>query len=149
MNGTATLRRNNCDFLQPFPATEPCSSLPRRLLAEMPISVAWPRRRKGAGGGPLRESQKGGRLSSQAIRRVIDGVVGTASARQLVPTDANAHTLRHTFAMFYLKDNPGNLVGLATLLGHSSLDTTRIYAQHSAEYLASRVDRLALNAYTE
>ncbi len=49
--------------------------------------------------------------------------------------------------MFYLKDDPGDLVGLATLLGHSSLDTTRIYGQHSAEYLASRVDRLALNAY--
>ncbi len=47
----------------------------------------------------------------------------------------------------YLKDNPGDLVGLATLLGHSSLDTTRLYAQHSAEHLASRVDRLALNAY--
>ncbi|MDP9378597.1 MAG: hypothetical protein M3Q29_00295 [Chloroflexota bacterium] len=48
--------------------------------------------------------------------------------------------------MFYLKDNAGDVVGLATLLGHSSLDTTRIYTQHSAEYLASRVDWLALNA---
>ncbi|MDP9350189.1 MAG: tyrosine-type recombinase/integrase [Chloroflexota bacterium] len=55
-------------------------------------------------------------------------------ARQLLPPDASAHTLRHTFAMFYLKDNLGDLVGLATILGHSSLDTTRIYAQHSAEY---------------
>ncbi len=113
------------------------------------VAGAWPRRRKGVEGRPLWRSQKGGRLSSQAIRRVIDGLVAAASARQLVPPDASAHTLRHTFAMFYLKDNPGDLVGLATLLGHSSLDTTRIYAQHSAEYLASRVDRLALNAYVE
>ncbi len=113
------------------------------------VSAAWPRRRKGVEGGPLWGSQKGGRLSSQAIRRVIDGLVRAASTRGLVPEDASAHTLRHTFAMFYLKDNPGDLVGLATLLGHSSLDTTRIYAQHSAEYLASRVDRLALNAYAE
>ncbi len=51
--------------------------------------------------------------------------------------------------MFYLNDNPGDLVGLATLLGHTSLDTTRIYTQHCEEYLASRVDRLALNAYGE
>ena len=36
---------------------------------------------------------------------------------------------------------------LATLLSHSSLGTTRIYAQHSAKYLASRVDRLARSAY--
>ena len=58
----------------------------------------------------------------------------------------SVQTLR---ADFLLKDNLGDLVGLATLLGHSSLDTTRIYARHSAEYLASRVDRLALNAYAE
>ncbi len=111
------------------------------------VAGAWPRRRKGVEGSPVWRSQKGGRLSSQAIRRVIDGLVCAASARGLVPEDASAHTLRHTFAMFYLKDNPGDLVGLATILGHSSLDTTGIYAQHSAEYLASRVDRLALNAY--
>ncbi len=83
------------------------------------------------------------------MRRVIACLVRDCSAGGLVPEDASAHTLRHTFAMFYLKDNPGDLVGLATLLGHSSLDTTRIYGQHSTEYLASRVDRFALNAYAE
>ncbi len=31
----------------------------------------------------------------------------------------------------------------------TALDTTRIYVQHSAEYLAWRLDRLALNAYAE
>ncbi len=113
------------------------------------VGAAWFRRRKGVEGSVLWRCQKGGRLSSQAIRRVIDGLVATASARQLVPADASAHTHRHTFARFYLKDNPGDLVGLATLLVHSSLDTTRIYGQHSAEYLASRLDRLALNAYGE
>ncbi len=110
---------------------------------------AWPRRRKVAEARPLWKSQKGGRLNSQAIRRVIDGLVRSAYTRGLVPEDASAHTLRHTFAMFYLKDNPGDHVGLATLLGRSSLGTTRGCGQHSAEYLASRVDRLALNAYAE
>ncbi len=74
------------------------------------VSAAWPRRRKGVEGNPLWTSQKGGRLSSQAIRRVIDGLVRAASERGLVPADTSAHTLRHTFAMFYLKDNPGDLV---------------------------------------
>lgn len=60
--------------------------------------------------------------------------------------EASAHTLRHTFASFYLRETPGDLIGLSTLLGHSSLDTTRIYGQPSAEQLAARVDRLALNA---
>lgn len=99
------------------------------------VARAWPRRQRGIARTPLWSSQKGGRLSAQAMRRVIDCLVRAASARGLLPPDARAHTLRHTFAMFYLKDNPGDLVGLATLLGHGSLDTTRIYAQHSAEYL--------------
>ncbi len=83
------------------------------------------------------------------MRRVIDEPVRAAPARQLVLTDTSAHTLRHTFAMYYLRDNPGDLVGLATLLGQRLLDTTCIYAQHSAEYPAPRVDRLALNASGE
>ncbi len=113
------------------------------------VARAWPRRRRGVDGTPLWRSQKGGRLSSQAIRRVTDRLVRDCSARGLVPPDASAHTLRHTFAMFYLKDNQGDLIGLATLLGHSSLDTTRIYGQPTGEMLASRVDRLSLNAYAE
>ncbi len=46
--------------------------------------------------------QKRCRLSPQEIRRVIDGLVRAASARGVLPEDASAHTLRHTFAMFYL-----------------------------------------------
>ncbi len=113
------------------------------------VARAWPRRRRGAEGTPLWGSQKGGRLSAQAMRRVIDFLVRDCSARRLVPPDASAHTLRHAFAMYYLTDNPGDLVGLATLLGHNSLDTTRIYGQPTAATLASRVDRLSLNAYAE
>lgn len=51
--------------------------------------------------------------------------------------------------MFYLEDNPGDLVDLSTLFGHTWLDTARIHSQHSAEYLASRMDRSVLNAYEE
>ncbi len=113
------------------------------------VAPAWLRRRRGVEGTPLWGSQKGGRLSVQAMRRVIDFLVRDCSAQGLLPEVAGAHTLRHTFATFYLKDNPGDLLGLATLLGHSSLDTTRIYGQPTGEMLASRVDRLSLNAYAE
>ena len=44
--------------------------------------------------------------------------------------------LRHTFALNYLRQNPGNLVQLANLLGHESLDATAIYEQPSGEELA-------------
>lgn len=51
--------------------------------------------------------------------------------------------------MFYLRDNPGDLIGLATLLGHNSLDSTRSYGQPTSEMLAARLDRLSLNSYVE
>lgn len=74
-----------------------------------------------------------------------EGRDGTAD----VSWSAGAHTLRHTFASFYLRETPGDLIGLAMLLGHSSLDTTRIYGQPTVEQLASRVDRSSLNAYAK
>ena len=91
-----------------------------RVEPTVPAVVrAWPRRRRGAEGTPLWGSQKGGRLSAQAMRRVLDCLVRDCSARGLVPPDASAHTLRHTFAMFYLRDNPGDVIRLATLLGQT------------------------------
>jgi len=96
---------------------------------------------------PLWRSRRSARLSIPAIRRMLDDVVKSCAQHQLVPPTASAHTLRHTFAMRYLADNPGDLIGLATLLGHQSLETTRIYGQPTSEQLARRVEGLALNAY--
>ncbi len=69
------------------------------------------------------------------------------AAGELVPEETSAHTLRHTFARSYLARYPGDVVGLATLLGHSSLDTTRLYSQPEASQLAIRVEQLNINAY--
>lgn len=113
------------------------------------VAAAWPRRQPGTTPTPLWRSQKSGRLSTSAMRDMIDTLVGDCAARELVPPDTSAHTLRHTFGMNYLKANPGDLFGLATLLGHRSLDTTRIYGQPTGDQLAARVDRLKLNAYPE
>jgi site-specific recombinase XerD len=78
--------------------------------------------------------------------QMIDDLVKAAG--DLVPKTTSAHTLRHTFARNYLSQYPGDLVGLAALLGHSSLDTTRLYSQPSVEQLATRVEQLNINAYT-
>ncbi len=97
---------------------------------------------------PLWRSRRSARLSVQAIRRMMDDLVNACARHRLVPPTASAHTLRHTFAMRYLVDNPGDIIGLATLLGHQSLETTRIYGQPTSEQLARRVEGLALNAYS-
>jgi site-specific recombinase XerD len=111
------------------------------------VAGAWPDRGSGQAPAPLWRSQKGGQLSVSAIGRMIDGLVQVCATRGLVPATASAHTLRHTFATRYLMTHPADLVSVAALLGHSSLNTTRIYVQPTAEQLAERVEQVDLNAY--
>ena len=123
------------------------------------VAAAWPRpdrrgppgsaQRAGspAAAGPLWRSQKGRPLSASALWRVVHGLVRDGAGRRLVPAATTPHTLRHTFARRYLEAHPGDLVGLARLLGHRDLNTTAIYTQPTAEDLAARLDRLPLNAY--
>ena len=79
-----------------------------------------------------------------AMGRVIDDLVRCCRG---LPAEVSAHWLRHTFATRYLAAHPGDLVGLARLLGHTSLDTTGIYVQPTEEQLAHSVEELDINAY--
>lgn len=54
---------------------------------------------------------------------------------------------QHTFARTYLAEHPGDVVGLATLWEHTSLDTTRIYSQPTLSQLAPRIEQLPQDAY--
>jgi integrase len=122
-------------------------------------AAAWPRpNRRGppgsaaSAGSPLAgeprwRSQKGHPLSASALWRVVHGLGQDGAQRRLVPPATTPHTLRHTFARRYPDAHPGDLVGLARLLGHSDLNTTGVYTQPTAEDLAARLDRLPLNAY--
>jgi integrase/recombinase XerC len=112
------------------------------------ITQAWPRTRPHTTPIPLWQSQKGGSLTTSAMRQMIDVTVRNAAVRGLVPPAASAHTLRHIFARNYLTEHPGDIVGLTTILGHSSLDTTRIYSQPTVEQLSVRIEQLRQNAYT-
>jgi integrase/recombinase XerC len=66
-----------------------------------------------------------------------------------VPAQTTLHSLRHTFATYYLKQHPGDLIGLAWLLGHSSVRTTQVYVQPTEKEMARRVDAIPLNAYAD
>jgi site-specific recombinase XerD len=91
---------------------------------------------------PLFISNREGVMPVRSIQAVIAGVARRARVKR-VPV--SAHTLRHTFALGYLRDNPGKLVELATLLGHESLDTTAVYTRPSEEDLAADLERSHLN----
>ncbi len=122
-----------------------------RLGIEKPslkaVAKGWPKPKSPEAYEPLWLSQKGGALTTSAMGQMIAELVKAAG--DLVPEETSAHTLRHTFARSYLAQYPGDVVGLATLLGHSSLDTTRLYSQPEVSQLATRVERLSLNAYAQ
>ncbi|MEM7344004.1 MAG: tyrosine-type recombinase/integrase [Chloroflexota bacterium] len=58
----------------------------------------------------------------------------------------SSHVLRHTFSTRYLEANPDDLRGLASLLGHASLNTVMIYTEPTSEMLAERMARAEIPA---
>lgn len=85
------------------------------------------------------------RETAMPVRTIQAVMTGLARRARLKRVAVSAHTLRHTFALGYLRDNPGKLVELAGLLGHESLDTTAIYTRPSRDDLAADLERSHLN----
>jgi len=86
-----------------------------------------------------------GRETAMPVRSIQAVITSLARRSRLKRVPVSAHTLRHTFALGYLRDNPGKLLELAGLLGHESLDTTVVYTRPSREDLAADVERSHLN----
>ncbi len=85
------------------------------------------------------------RETAMPVRTIQAVVASVADRARLTRVPVSAHTLRHTFALGYLRDNPGKLLELASLLGHESLDTTAIYTRPSRDDLAADLERSHLN----
>lgn len=91
--------------------------------------------------GPVFLSQIGkgtGRLTASGIRQVIDQYAYLAKLPELHP-----HALRYTFARNLLKTGEG-LEMVAEVLGHKSLNSTRIYTQPPERDKANAVEKLSL-----
>ena len=77
-----------------------------------------------------------GPLGDRGVRAIVEKF-GT-----ICGIDIHPHLLRHTFGHQYLENNPGDLVGLAQILGHENLNTTARYTKKSEGQLADATDRL-------
>jgi len=75
-------------------------------------------------------NQRGGRLTTRSLGRMVDAHALTASLRRR----ATPHTLRHSFAT-HLLDRGADLRAVQELLGHAHLVTTQIYTHISIERL--------------
>ncbi len=133
-------------------ATYAAPLLGARSASLKDVSAVWPHDQHAHAQSLIWQTRKrhvSAALTATAMRRIIAMLVRLCEARGVIPADSNvsAHTLRHTFAMAYLTEHPGDLVGLATILGHTSLDITRIYANPTTDQLRQCMEGLALNAY--
>jgi integrase/recombinase XerC len=93
---------------------------------------------------PLFVSARGQAMAVRSMQHLITELARRARIEGAV----SPHTLRHTFSHNYLKACPGQLVELATLLGHESLDTTAVYTRPSLEALAQDLEKSNFNAYS-
>ena len=74
-----------------------------------------------------------GRDTAAPVRTIQTVIASLARRAHLKRIPVTATTLRHTFAINYLRDNPGQLAELADLLGHESQDMVTLYGQPSAD----------------
>jgi site-specific recombinase XerD len=72
-----------------------------------------------------------GRDTAAPVRTIQTVITSLARRARLKRIPVTATTLRHTFAINYLRDNPGQLAELADLLGHESLDMAALYERAS------------------
>lgn len=86
---------------------------------------------------PLWVGQRGTIKNRSAVMRILEKYTIAAKLPMIGP-----NVLRHTFVTRYLTANPGDLRGLATLLGHASLNTVMIYTEPTLDDLADRMEKV-------
>jgi integrase/recombinase XerC len=88
---------------------------------------------------------RSGHGTTMPVRSIQNTVAALVRRAGLTGSEITAHSLRHTFALAWLRQHPGQLVDLAQLLGHESLDTTAVYTRASAADLARGVEQTPFN----
>lgn len=88
--------------------------------------------------GSVFQGNKGAPISRMAVWNKLNRMAEKAGVDR---KKGHPHGFRHYFALLYMK-NYSNLFELADILGHSSLETTRIYAAATVEDKRRRMDQL-------
>jgi integrase/recombinase XerC len=109
----------------------PVGSHARRALADYLTARNHP-----PADAPLFINNRGGRLTSRSVGRIVDKyILKIAAMKKISP-----HTLRHTFAT-HLLEGGADLRSIQELLGHASLSTTQKYTHVSIDRLMEVYDK--------
>ena len=82
---------------------------------------------------------KGKMMAKSTIWRRMKKIAGVAKVRK---NKVHAHSFRHLFAKMFLEEYNGSIAELADILGHSSIETTRIYAKTTDEEKRRKLERI-------
>ena len=93
--------------------------------------------RPGADSAALFTSGRGTRMTTDALADVIDRITKAAGLED----EVTSHRLRHTFGTELTRSGV-DIVTVAELMGHASLETTRLYTRPSADDMQRAVDLL-------
>lgn len=97
-------------------------------------------RKQGIGSGEIFVTKSGRSMSRRQIWQEMKGLCGKAGVS---PSKVFPHNLRHLFARIFYQ-SCRDIVKLADVLGHSSIETTRIYLISTGETHARQMERLGL-----
>ena len=66
----------------------------------------------------------------------------TAGQARVKKDKVHAHSFRHLFAQIYLETYTDSITELADILGHESLETTRLYTRTSDAQKRAKLERM-------
>lgn len=78
-------------------------------------------------------------IDKSTIWRNMKKIAGKARVKK---TKVHAHSFRHLFAKLYLDKYSNNITELADILGHNSLETTRIYTRTTNEEKRKKLEEI-------
>lgn len=78
-------------------------------------------------------------VNPSTIWRQMKKVAGEARVKKV---KVHPHSFRHLFAQLYLETYSGNITELADILGHSSLETTRLYTKNSDAQKRAKLEKI-------
>lgn len=99
---------------------------PKKLQSEL---IGWIETEK-RNTGSLFLNKNGVTISVRGVEQMLKKY---AVKYKINPDVVHPHSFRHRFALNFLHNKPKELIALADILGHSCLDTTRIYTRRTAQ----------------